>query len=209
MSAVKKIKTNQNENVTEISIQESSAKREKIRLYLGYAPGKTTALNGIVLRAIGAGLRVKLILFSKCESTTSESKVYEILKQQFSKHFDFFFAGTSRIRDNGSFRFFGDEDGWTLQDELKLEQGLKQLTEDTCSGKYDLICVDELTDLLYHKEQRVPEKTAKLLFKSIHFNTTVIVTGHLCPEWLMEMATTIVEGKVKKHYQGYTKGIEW
>ena len=208
MSAVKRIQNDQGENSIDPVIHSGSVKHEKIRLYLGYAPGKTTALNGIVLRAIGAGLKVKLILFSKCESTTSESKVYEVLKQQFLHYFDFFFAGTSRIRNNGSFRFFGDEDGWTLQDEFKLEQGLKQLAEDTISGKYDLICVDELTDLLYHKEQRVPEKTARMLFKSIHSHTTVIVTGHLCPEWLIEMATTVVEGKVKKHYQGYTKGIE-
>ncbi len=190
-------------------IHNSSVKREKIRLYIGYAPGKTTALNGIVLRAIGAGLKVKLILFSKCEDTTSESKIYEILKIQFPKHFDFFFAGTSRIRENGSFRFFGDPDGWTLQDQLKTEQGLKHLSVDVSSGDYDLVCVDELTDLLYHKEHRVPEKTAKTIFESMHSNTVVIVTGHLCPDWLKEMATTIVEGKVHKHYQGYTKGIEW
>ena len=190
-------------------IHDSPSKREKVRLYLGYAPGKTTALNGVALRAIGAGLKVKMLLFSKCQDTTSESKIYEILKAQFPKHFDFFFAGTSRIREDGSFRFFGDPDGWTLQDQLKLEQGLRQLANDVVSGEYDLLCVDELTDLLYHKEQRIPEKNAKLIFETVHPNTTVLITGHLCPDWLKEMATTIVEGKVYKHYQGYTKGIEW
>lgn len=190
-------------------ICDSPHKKEKLRLYLGYAPGKTTALNGLALRAIGAGLKVKIILFSKCQETTSESKIYEILKSQFSSYFDYFFAGTSRIREDGSFRFFGDPDGWTLQDKLKLEQGLKQLSCDVISGEYDLLCVDELTDLLYHKEQRVPEVAAKLIFESVHPNTTVIITGHMCPDWLKEMATTLVEGKAHKHYQGYTKGIEW
>lgn len=205
----RKLENQQNENNPSQLIHNSPAKREKIRLYIGYAPGKTTALNGIALRAIGAGLKVKLILFSKCKDTTSESKIYEILKAQFPNHFDFFFAGTSRIRENGSFRFFGDPDGWTLQDQLKAEQGLKQLAVDVNSGDYDLVCVDELTDLLYHKEQRIPEKTARSIFESIHSSTAVIVTGHLCPDWLKEIATTIVEGKVYKHYQGYTKGIEW
>lgn len=190
-------------------ICDSTTKQEKIRLYLGYAPGKTTALNGIVLRSIGAGLKVKLILFSKCCETTSESKIYEILRAQFPKYFDYFFAGTSRIREDGSFRFFGDSDGWTLHDELKLEQGIKQFSNDAMSGEYDLLCIDELTDLLYHKEQRVQEKNAKLIFENIHSNTVIFITGHLCPDWLKEMATTVVEGKVHKHYQGYTKGIEW
>lgn len=184
-------------------------KVDKIRLYLGYAPGKTTALNGLALRAIGAGLIVKIILFSKCAENTSESKAYETLKEQFSQNFDYFFAGISRIREDKTFRFFGDADGWNLQDQLKLEQGLKHLSKDLSSGEYDLVCVDELTDLLFHKEERIPEKTAKLILQNIHPKTSVVITGHLCPDWLKERASTVIEGKVEKHYQGYTKGIEW
>ena len=197
------------ENKPDSVIHDSSVKKEKLRLYLGYAPGKTTALNGLALRALGAGLKVKIILFSKCPENTSESEIYQILKAQFPNHFDYFFAGTSRIRENGSFRFFGDSDGWTLQDELKLEQGLKQLTVDITSGEYDLLCIDELTDLLYHKEQRISEKSAKQIFENIHPKTSVVVTGHLCPEWLKKISSTVIEGKVYKHYKGYTKGIEW
>ncbi|MBI2996107.1 MAG: Holliday junction resolvase RuvX [Candidatus Melainabacteria bacterium] len=189
--------------------QNSLEKKEKIRLYLGYAPGKTTALNGIILRALGANLKVKIILFSKCPENTSESKIYEILKLQFPYHFDFFFAGTSRIRDDGSFRFFGDPDGWTLNDQLKLDQGIKQFSIDIASGKYDVLCIDEITDLLYHKEQRISEKIATPIFKSLNPKTSLIVTGHLCPDWLVDMASTVVKGKAYKHYKGYTKGIEW
>lgn len=199
----------QNSLSQEKSPIDSSLKKEKLRLYLGYAPGKTTALNGVALRALGAGLKVKILLFSKCPETTSESKIYEILKAQFPHYFDYFFAGTSRIREDGTFRFFGDPDGWTLQDELKLDQGMKQLANDVVSGEYDLLCIDELTDLLFHKEQRVSEKNARLIFETINPNTTVIITGHLCPDWLKEMASTVIEGKAHKHYQGYTKGIEW
>ncbi len=194
---------------SEVLIHDNPIKREKLRLYIGYAPGKTTALNGVALRALGAGLKVKLLLFSKCSETTSESRIYQIFKAQFPSYFDYFFAGTSRIREDGSFRFFGDQDGWTLEDQLKLDQGLRHLTKDIASGEYDLLCVDELTDLLYHKEQRVTEKHAKIIFENIHPNLTVIITGHLCPEWLKEMASTVIEGKVFKHYKGYTKGIEW
>ena len=190
-------------------MEEKKQNKEKIRLYLGYAPGKTTALNGLVIRALGAGLKVKIILFSKCPENTSESKVYQILKSQFPDYFDYFFAGTSRIRENGSFRYFGDSDGWTPQDQLKLEQGLRELTSDISSGEYDLLCIDELTDLLYHKEQRIPEKSAREIFECIHSRTAVVVTGHLCPEWLKEISSTIIEGKAYKHYKGYTKGIEW
>ncbi len=190
-------------------IHDSPTKREKIRLYLGYAPGKTTALNGVALRALGAGLKVKLILFSKCFETTSESRIYQVLNSQFPNYFDFFFAGMSRIREDGSFRFFGDPDGWTLQDQLKVDQGVKHLSNDIVSGEYDLVCVDEITDLIYHKEQHIPERNAKLIFENIHPNTTVLITGHLCPDWLKDMASTVIEGKISKHYQGYTKGIEW
>jgi len=199
-----------NTNLTEANLIHSSPKKkEKIRLYLGYAPGKTTALNGVALRAVGAGLKVKIILFSKCAETTSEAKIYEIFKAQFPNYFDYFFAGTSRIREDNSFRFFGDPDGWNLQDQLKLDQGVKQLAQDISSGEFDLLCVDELTDLLYHKEQRISEKTAKEIFHKVHETTTLLITGHLCPDWLKEIASTVIEGKVEKHYKGYTKGIEW
>ena len=186
-----------------------SNKGEKIRLYLGYAPGKTTALNGLALRALGAGLKVKLILFSKCAENSSESCTYEVLKKHFSDQFDYFFAGISRIRNDGTFRYFGDKDGWTEEDKTKLEEGLKQLSRDIKSGEYNVLCIDELTDLIYHEEKRIDEKVAKDMFSNIHENTTVIVTGHLCPDWLKNMATTIVEGKTVKHYKGFTKGIEW
>lgn len=212
MAAIQNLKEKSNllqDNNEKDLICDDPVKKEKIRLYLGYAPGKTTALNGVALRALGAGLKVKILLFSKCPETTSESKIYEILKAQFPNYFDYFFAGTSRIREDGSFRFFGDEDGWTLKDQLKLEQGIKHLTNDLISGEYDVVCIDELTDLLYHKEQRIPEKNAKLIFENINPNITVLVTGHLCPEWLKEMSSTVVEGKAYKHYKGYTKGIEW
>lgn len=184
-------------------------KEDKIRLYLGYAPGKTTALNGLALRALGAGLKVKIILFSKCAENTSESNVYKILKSNFPNKFDYFFAGISRIRKDKTFRFFGDPDGWNLQDQKKLEQGLALLSKDLALGKFDLVCVDELTDLLFHKEKRVSEKIAKKILKNIHTRTSVIITGHLCPDWLKKMSSTVVVGKVEKHYQGYTKGIEW
>ena len=200
---------NRETNWEKSPIHDDPEKRERIRLYLGYAPGKTTALNGVALRALGAGLKVKILLFSKCPETTSESKIYEVLKAQFPNYFDYFFAGTSRIREDGSFRFFGDPDGWTLKDQLKLEQGMKHLAGDLVSGEHDLVCVDELTDLLYHKEQRIPEKNARLIFENIHLNTSVVVTGHLCPDWLKNIASTVVEGKAIKHYKGYTKGIEW
>ena len=190
-------------------IHDDPVKKEKIRLYLGYAPGKTTALNGVALRAIGAGLKVKILLFSKCAENTSESKIYEILKAQFPSYFDYFFAGTSRIREDGSFRFFGDADGWTLHDQLKLDQGMRQLASDMISQEYDLLCVDELTDLLYHKEQRISEKNARQIFENINPKTTILITGHLCPDWLKDMASTVIEGKLSKHYKGYTKGIEW
>ncbi|MBI3308216.1 MAG: cob(I)yrinic acid a,c-diamide adenosyltransferase [Candidatus Melainabacteria bacterium] len=189
--------------------EKQSDKNEKIRLYLGYAPGKTTALNGLLIRALGAGLKVKIILFSKCYENTSESKIYDVLKNIFKDKFDYFFAGVSRIRTDGSFRFFGDKDGWTNDDQTKLEQGIEYLARDISSGDYDLLCLDEFTDLIYHKEQRIKEEFAQTLFKNVHNNTMVVITGHLCPEWLKELATTIIVGKIEKHYQGYTKGIEW
>lgn len=186
-----------------------ACKKEKLRLYLGYAPGKTTALNGLVMRALGAGLKVKIILFSKCSENTSESNIYQLFTNQFPGNFEYLFAGITRIRQDGSFRYFGDPDGWGPQDQAKLENGLKELSNDISSGKYDLLCIDELTDLLYHKEHRISEDYGRKIFESIHPNTSVIVTGHLCPEWLKEISSTVIEGKAYKHYKGYTKGIEW
>lgn len=181
--------------------------KEKIRLYLGYAPGKTTALNGVLMRALGAGRRTNIILFSKCAENTSESKVYKLLKKEFRSQFNYYFAGSSRIREDGSFRFHGDEDGWTKEDEVELEKGINVLEEDIKSNKSDLLLLDELTDLVYHK--KIDDERLSKLFEKVSDNTSIIITGHLCPDWLKDSSTTIVEGKLQKHYEGFTKGIEW
>lgn len=190
-------------------MQNNSSSTEKLRLYLGYAPGKTTALNGVVMRSLGANLKVKLILFSKYPENTSESNIYKIFSEYFGDMFSYFFAGISRIRSDGSFRYFGDPDGWNEKDELMLNEGIKMLSSDMSSGEYDILCADELTDFLYHKGYKIDQEKIKSDFSSIHLKTKVIVSGHLCPRWLIDLATTVIEGKLIKHYKGYTKGIEW
>lgn len=188
------------------ALNNTESKKERIRLYLGYAPGKTTALNGILIRALGANLKVKIILFSKCAENTSESQIYKLFEKNFPKQFSYFFAGISRIRKDGSFRFMGDPDGWLENDQEKLEEGLTILKNDIVCESYDIICIDEITDLIFYN--KIPEDIAKNIFNNIPEKTSLIVSGHRCPDWLKNTATTIIEGKIYKHYMGNTKGIE-
>lgn len=162
-----------------------------IQIYTGDGKGKTTASMGLVLRAVGAGMKVAVIAFDKGgETHYSERKTFA---ERFPE-VDFHVTGLDRIDpQSGRFRF-----GVTEDDKREGERGLGILKELLEANKHNLIILDEInssTNLGIIDEQIVLE-----LLKQKHETIELVLTGRNAPTSFIELADLVTEMKMRKHY---------
>lgn len=177
---------------------EATTERGLILVNTGKGKGKTTAALGVVLRAVGDGLRVLVVQFIKGGSTYGELKAIEALKD----------AGYPvAIRPMGKgFIFHNREDSAEKMAEHRAaaEAAWQSLTEEVMSDNWDLIVFDEINYAVKFGLLDVARVT-KLLSerpKRLH----VILTGRDAAPEVVEMADTVTEMKEVKH--AYQRGIK-
>lgn len=177
---------------------EATTERGLILVNTGNGKGKTTAALGVVLRAVGDGLRVLVVQFIKGGSTYGELKAIEALKD----------AGYPvAIRPMGKgFIFHNREDSAEKMAEHRAaaEAAWQSLTEEVMSDNRDLIVFDEINYAVKFGLLDVARVT-KLLSerpKRLH----VILTGRDAAPEVVEMADTVTEMKEVKH--AYQRGIK-
>jgi cob(I)alamin adenosyltransferase len=165
-----------------------------VQVYTGDGKGKTTAALGLMLRAVGAGLRVYLGQFLK-QGETSEIRS---LAERFPE---------VTVEQYGRGDFIRGEP--TDEDLVAAQAGLEALTIAVTSGNYDLVVADEACcavragviscdDLLHLMDAR-PD-ALELVF-----------TGRHAPAALTERANLVTEMTCRKHYYGDVtarRGIE-
>ena len=106
-----------------------------IQVYTGNGKGKTTAAFGLALRAAGAGLRVYIAQFVK---GMKYSEINSLAK------LEVFITVKQYGRDCFIFREPEKED---IQ---AAREGLKEVREIMCSGKYQMIIFDEANIATYY-----------------------------------------------------------
>lgn len=171
-----------------------------IHIYKGEGRGKTSILNGMVIRALGNNLRVYYLRF---------------LKNRPSGEIDFLEAtGKLEIKSfyQSSQKFF-----WEMNDEeknnLKIEtqQGLQYLKNLTQRSDVDLIVVDEILGCIQNgliKEQDLIE-----ILVTRKATIEVALSGRYLSPSLEAVADLVSEINNKKHYfetgQIARKGIDY
>ncbi|EKD33483.1 MAG: Cob(I)yrinic acid a,c-diamide adenosyltransferase [uncultured bacterium] len=168
-----------------------------IQVITGDGKGKTTSALGLVLRAVGAGFKIAIVLFDKGgEGHYSERKA---LRERFSDSVDLFVTGRDRIDPVTSQFDFSIID----LDREEAERGLSIARNALSGGKYDLVILDEINstvNLGMLKEAEVLEAISK---KQPH--TEVVLTGRNAPAAFIEIADLVSEVVNRKHY--YTNGV--
>ena len=160
-----------------------------IQIYTGNGKGKTTAAFGLALRAVGAGLKVYIAQFVK-------GIEYSELKS------------VKRLSDLITLRQYGL--GFFLNREPNKEdirvarEGLKEVREIMCSGKYDLIILDEANVAIYHNLFSVEDLLDFMRAKPE--NVELVITGRMADSRIIESADLVTEMKEIKHY--YHSGVE-
>ncbi len=166
----------------------SKGRRGLLIVNTGKGKGKTTAALGLMLRAHGRGLKVKMFQFLKHDTA------------KFGEH---------RTLDMLEIPYQGLGDGWTwrskdLENSAEMAaHGWALAREAIEGGEYDLIVLDEFTYPLKYGWVAWPDVEAVL--KARDPRRHVVITGRDAIPELVALADTVSEIQPVKH--AYEQGI--
>ena len=166
-------------------------------VHTGKGKGKTTAALGMVIRAVGHGMRVGMVQFVKGAMTTGEAAVLARFPEV-------------------DFHAMGEGFTWNTQDRSRdiatARDAWEEVKRMIADPSYDLIVADELNIVLRYDYLPVDEVLEVLATKGAM--THVVITGRNAPDALIEAADLVTDMTQVKHpfrEQGVKaqKGIEF
>ncbi|WP_294353220.1 cob(I)yrinic acid a,c-diamide adenosyltransferase [uncultured Sphingomonas sp.] len=150
-------------------------------VHTGKGKGKTSAALGMVVRAVGHGMKVGVVQFVKGAMETGEAPVFRQLGVEFKPMGEGFTWDTQdRARDIATARAAWDE--------------VKRMIADP---SYRMVLADELNIVLRYDYLPLDEVLEVLRAKPEM--THVIVTGRNAPDALIEMADLVTDMTLVKH----------
>jgi cob(I)alamin adenosyltransferase len=161
-----------------------------VQVYTGNGKGKTTAALGLAFRAMGRGMRTYIGQFMK-------GQLYGELKAASMV------PGNITIEQYGRDTFVHVTIPPDAEDVRLAQAGLAKAIEAICSGKYDIVVLDEITTALYFHLISLEEILTVVANKPE--NMELVITGRYAPQELIDEADLVTEMKEVKHY--YQKGI--
>lgn len=167
--------------------------RGLVIVYTGKGKGKTTAALGIVLRAVGHGMKVGMIQFIKGEWYYGELASSKRLEPEFEL-----------IAAGKGFVGIIDDDHPREDHHIAAKTALDIAREKLASGAYDVVILDEINYAV--KLGLLTENDVMELVRIKPQRTTLVLTGNYAPEALVEAADLVTEMKEVKH--PYQQGIK-
>ncbi len=164
--------------------KQARASREKglLMVFTGPGKGKTTAAFGMVLRAVGHGMRVGVVQFIKGGQDSAERTVL------------------SRF-ENVDFQVVGDGFTWLTQnreqDVATAERAWTEAERMINDPRYDLVILDELNIVLNYGYLDLARALA--VFSARRPELHIAITGRNAPEALVELADLVSEIRAIKH----------
>ncbi len=167
-----------------------------VQVYTGDGKGKTTAALGLVLRALGHGLRPVVVQFMKADPSWGEIVMLRRLEVEVVQ------AGLDHWVRKGEA---------TAEDLAAAAAGFAEARGLVMSEDYDVVVLDELVTALYF--ELVPLGDVLTLVRDKPAAVELVITGRRAPEELVAAADLVTEMKPLRHYfddgvQG-RKGIEF
>jgi cob(I)alamin adenosyltransferase len=169
-----------------------------IIVHTGAGKGKTSAALGMVVRAIGHGMKVGVVQFVKGAMTTGEKAVFDAFPAQVE------------------FKPMGEGFTWDTQDRARdiavAREAWDEVRRMVADPSYDMVLADELNIVLRYDYLPVAEVLEVLVAKPEM--THVIITGRNARDELIAAADLVTEMTLVKHpfrEQGVKaqKGIEF
>jgi cob(I)alamin adenosyltransferase len=152
-------------------------------VYTGNGKGKTTAALGLVMRALGRGLRVAVVQFIKGKWKTGE----RVFAAERLPEVTFLVMGEG-------FTWESDD---LSRDRRAAERAWATAAELMASGTFDVIVLDELTYAVNYGFVPLAGALDALRARAPH--VSVVVTGRNAPDELCTLADLVTEMKSHKH----------
>jgi cob(I)alamin adenosyltransferase len=164
-----------------------------IHLYIGDGKGKTTAAVGLAIRALGAGLRVLFVQFLK-NTITGEKNIME----KFTEKLYFY-----RPKQRHSSFLWKMTEKQLAETKEDLQSGWRHVREEILSGKWDVVVLDEVLDVVGNGLLFEEDITDVLMKKP--GKTEIICTGRDAPDSLRDLADYV--SLIEKVKHPYDKGV--
>lgn len=152
-------------------------------VHTGKGKGKTSAALGMVVRAIGHGMKVGVVQFVKGAMTTGEKAVFDAFP------------------DLCEFKPMGEGFTWDTQDRARdiavAREAWDEVKRMIADPSYAMVVADELNIVLRYEYLPVDEVLEVLAAKPAM--THVVITGRNAPDALIEMADLVTEMTQVKH----------
>jgi cob(I)alamin adenosyltransferase len=159
-----------------------------VHVYTGNGKGKTTASIGLIVRALGHGLKVYMGQFMKGQKYGELNTLEKlgVLVDRF-----------------GTENCIISPENVTDLDLAKAKEGYRKVEEILLSKKYDLIVLDEICVSVYFN--LITKEEILHLIEIKPEETELILTGRYAPKEVIERADLVTEMKEIKHY--YNCGV--
>jgi len=199
-----------------------------VHVYSGLGKGKTSASMGLVLRAVGQGLKVYIIQFMKGGAYTGEL----ISAKNFLPSVNFVQYGKPCVKEDKQIKLMGFDSGYTYFDYVRdnincgdcrdcflndgeqkkfVEDAFQKAKKVSFSGDYDMVVLDEINPAVHLGLLNLEDVTK--LVKDKHKKTELILTGRHAHPKIIELGDYVSEMKLIKHpFQkgiGARRGIEY
>lgn len=163
----------------------ASKTREKglLIVHTGKGKGKTSAALGMVVRAIGHGMKVGVVQFVKGAMTTGEKAVFDAFP------------------DNVEFKPMGEGFTWNTQDRARDVANARTAWDEVkrmiADPAYHMVLADELNIVLRYDYLPLDEVLAVVTARPEMQH--VIVTGRNAPDALIDAADLVTDMTMVKH----------
>jgi cob(I)alamin adenosyltransferase len=167
----------------------NGARQGFVQVYTGDGKGKTTAALGLIVRALGQGLRPAVLQFMKSDPSWGEIVTLKRLGVP--------------VEQCGL-------DHWVLKGEASQEDlaaaaaGFAKARAAVTSGAFDLVVLDELITTVFF--ELVPLGDVLALMAAKPAAVELVMTGRRAPEELVAAADLVTEMRPLKHY--YDAGVQ-
>jgi cob(I)alamin adenosyltransferase len=167
----------------------SSLERGYVQLYTGDGKGKTTAALGLVLRALGQGLRPAVLQFMKADPNWGEIVALRRLGVPVQQCGLDHWVRAGRI---------------SAEDRAAAAEGFDRARALVESGDYDLVVLDELVTAVFF--ELVSLSSVLELIAAKPAAVELVITGRRAPDELVAAVDLATEMRPLKHY--YDAGVQ-